>query len=652
MHMLDVELRHYYNTYSNIDTLKLGILMQIKLMQLDNYEIDIKDRKIQLNGNDIANYDNIPIFHGNDEITHFRGILDTLTEKYYDIHRRYLENPDDMNIYSDYVKITAERDKVINQLRGAEKRVLRLTEKIFSTESQDELSQRQREGYRMLERGDYESALKVLDLNEIYSEIEHNEMIEDNVRKRLQINVNELLQRIETLEAKGITPVTIAEIKNIYGQACALVQKHNLDKAVLYFYASFLFNQRDYESAINMINLLISQYSNSDEELSERQISLIHGMLGILYSETNEMKAAEKHYLKAIEIQDKLSSDNPVEYAPILAASYHNLGNIYMKTNKSEYAEPYLEQAVRLQEIFYNINQKDFEADFALIYGSLANAYKDNKKFEKAEEIYLKVIEIEKRLCVYNPQRFEGRLARTYDNIASLYGITSREDEAEKYYLKAIEIQIRICLDNPGAYEPDLAHSYFQLGYLYYSKRKIQEAEEAYLKNIRILEKLCFSNLKAFGCELSISYNAIAILYSTTYSISDGEKFFLKSIELLEKLYKINPEFYKPYLASSYNNLGALYSDARRINEAEDAYLKSIEIKMSLCKDTPEVFEPSLADSYTNLGLMHLHSTKNNVSKQNLLKAAEIYERLNETTNGAYTEKLKNIRTILKRFDN
>lgn len=270
MHMLDVELRHYYNTYSNIDTLKLGILMQIKLMQLDNYEIDIKDRKIQLNGNDIANYENIPIFHGNDEITCLRETLDTITEKYYDIHKRHLEDPDDMNIYSDYLNITAERDKVINQLREAEKRVLRLTEKIFSTESHNELSQRQREGYRMLERGDYESALKVLDLNEIYSEIEHNEIIEDNVRKRLQINVNELLQRIETLEAKGLTPVTIAEIKNIYGQACALVQKHNLDKSVLYFYASFLFNQRDYESAINMINLLISQYSNSDEELSER----------------------------------------------------------------------------------------------------------------------------------------------------------------------------------------------------------------------------------------------------------------------------------------------------------------------------------------------------------------------------------------------
>ena len=64
MAILDGELKHYYNTYNHIDALKLGILMQIKIMKLDTSEIKLQDGEVLLNGQPLVSAENVPILRG------------------------------------------------------------------------------------------------------------------------------------------------------------------------------------------------------------------------------------------------------------------------------------------------------------------------------------------------------------------------------------------------------------------------------------------------------------------------------------------------------------------------------------------------------------------------------------------------------------
>ena len=65
MQLLDREIGHYYNTYGHVDTLKLGILMQIKLLQLDDAKIELKNGEVSLNGQTVVKAENVPLLHGN-----------------------------------------------------------------------------------------------------------------------------------------------------------------------------------------------------------------------------------------------------------------------------------------------------------------------------------------------------------------------------------------------------------------------------------------------------------------------------------------------------------------------------------------------------------------------------------------------------------
>ena len=126
MDILDGELRHYYNTYGHIDTLKLGILMQIKLMGLDSSEFKIKDGEVCLNNVPVVRTENIPIINENRELQALvqkKRELQVLKEE-----RRiaYLNDPTEENEQaSDEVK--AELKKVSEQLTESEKKVLDFT---------------------------------------------------------------------------------------------------------------------------------------------------------------------------------------------------------------------------------------------------------------------------------------------------------------------------------------------------------------------------------------------------------------------------------------------------------------------------------------------------------------------------------------------
>ena len=190
----------------------------------------------------------------------------------------------------------------------------------------------------------------------------------------------------------------------------------NVGWSKLYDYASFLEDQNDYARAIEVAESLKWYYSAPGRKVDEYDLGSLYNLLGLLYKAQNQRDKAEKYYLAAIEIRERLAKKNADAYEPDLATSYNNAG------------------------VFYS----------------------DQGQPEKAEKYYLAAMEIQKRLVKKNADTYEPALATSYNNAGIFYKDQGQPQKADKYYLDAIEIRERLVKKNADVYEPALAVSYIR----------------------------------------------------------------------------------------------------------------------------------------------------------------------------------------------
>ena len=560
--MLGNELRHYYNNYNSIDTLKLGILMQIKVMRLDASQITISDDgMICLNGQPVADTSKIPMFEFNDRLNELKSRYDELTKEWGRLRTLRMDDPNNEELYFEFSRVATERDDTKKALREFEDLLLKTSEELAAKKG--EMSPRQAEAYRLLEMGDVDGACEILPLDELFDDISHNECLDDNAIDRLETNVEELATRITALNMKGLNKDIVAEIRRIYEKIYGLCRNKHIGWSKLYDYASFLEDQNDYTNAIEVAENLRWYYSAPGRKVDEYDLGRLYNLLGVLYDLQNRFEEAEEYYLAAIEIMKRLVEKNADAYESGLAMSCYNTGLFYHKHGQSE----------------------------------------------KAEKYYLAAIEIRKRLVEKNADAYEPALAASYNNAGALYHKQNQPEKAEKYILAAIEIEERLVEKNADAYEPDLAGSYYNAGIFYSDHGQPEKAEKYYLAAIEIRERLAKKNADAYEPDLAGSYNNAGVFYKKQGQSEKAEKYYLDAIEIRERLAKKNADAYEPDLAKSYNNAGNLYSNHGQPDKAEKYYLAAMEIRERLVKKNADAYEPVLATLYYNYYLLKKDET-------------------------------------------
>ena len=561
--MLGNELRHYYNNYNSIDTLKLGILMQIKVMRLDASQITISDNgMICLNGQPVADTSKIPMFEFNERLNELKSRYDELTKEWGRLRTLRMDDPNNEELYFEFSRVATERDDTKKALREFEDLLLKTSEELAAKKG--EMSPRQAEAYRLLEMGDVDGACEILPLDELFDDIRRNELLADNAIDRLETNVDELATRITALNMKGLNNDTVAEIRRIYEEIYdTFCDTRNIGWSKLYDYASFLRDQNDYTNAIEVAENLRWYYSAPGRKVDEYDLGRLYNLLGVLYDLQNRFEEAEEYYLAAIEIMKRLVEKNADAYESGLAMSCYNTGLFYHKHGQSE----------------------------------------------KAEKYYLAAIEIRKRLVEKNADAYEPALAASYNNAGALYHKQNQPEKAEKYILAAIEIEERLVEKNADAYEPDLAGSYYNAGIFYSDHGQPEKAEKYYLAAIEIRERLAKKNADAYEPDLAGSYNNAGVFYKKQGQSEKAEKYYLDAIEIRERLAKKNADAYEPDLAKSYNNAGNLYSNHGQPDKAEKYYLAAMEIRERLVKKNADAYEPVLATLYYNYYLLKKDET-------------------------------------------
>ena len=647
MDELGEQLGHYFKKYTHIDTVKLVLLLQMKLMKLD-VPIEVEESVITVAGKQVLTLENIPMWAENID-------FQSLKKQYQACERAYLDaKAATTDPITDPVFLQASKQwhEAKKALRKLEQELFAIALKIEEKSNDGTLTERQRKAYELMEQGDTEGAKKIMDLREILDDAKHIEawkqQMNQQADEKLEQSVQELLLRIEILKTQVQNPSRFEEIQETFEEAVGIEERNHLKKIAIRKYVSYLYNQHDYKDAIP----LAKQYWEDVERRGDKsQIAEAANVLGVLYNDTNQLKLAEQEFFRAKEIREQLVEENPSVYLPDLATSCNNLGVLYADTNRLELAE---QEYLRAKEIQEQLAIEDSSAhlpDLADICNNLGILYAKTNRLELAEQEYLRAKEIREQLAAENPSAYQPDLASICNNLGTLYADTNRIDKAEQEFFRAKEIREKLAVENPSAYQPDLADTCNNLGNLYSYTNRLELAEQEYLRVKKIYEQLAAEHSSAYPY-LAETCKSLGIWYTNTNRMELVEREYLRAKEIYEQLAEENPEAYQPYLAGTCKSLGRWYANTNRMELVEREYLRAKEIYEQLAEENPEAYQPYLASTCDNLGLLYRKTDRMELAEQEYLRAKEIYERLSKISPGRYMLHLQMVCNNLEQLKN
>lgn len=394
MALLDGELRHYYNTYGNIDTLKLGMLMQIKIMKLDSSKVKIEDGDIKLNGQTVAKAKNVPYLAGNKDLMDLTDRKKELQEQFSKARATYLTDPSEENEKL-FLETSAELDAVSKQLTEIEKNALELMTTVAEITSDGRvLTHRQKEALKFFSIGDYASAKAILEDKERENELARAE-------NRAEMSLNEIAGYIQEerlwihmTDTRHKTGEKTRMILEKYKKLEKLIEKYGIEIDTYFDYAYFLYFRNQYNEAIEISKRAIWYFSRPGVDDMEDMIADQYDLLAQSYEYLEIYDESEKFFKKGIESYEDLNCKYSGAYSDELADMYTNLGNLYKdKLERFDLAKDVYEKAIQLyQDKVLSDSEEDIHFR-AHTYWNLASVYRSCRKYDESEEMIKKSVE-------------------------------------------------------------------------------------------------------------------------------------------------------------------------------------------------------------------------------------------------------------------
>ena len=533
---LDAVFGHYYSSFSHLDTVKLRILLGIKLQEMDFVDLSVKDGMCKVNGQDVLSVEHLPEFANSGLLRELRKELEKLEETYFQMRPIYAKGGADKAFYREYADVCSRRQKLKDSIGELEETIFNMSVNIVRDVIRGEITQRQKEAYRLFELGDYDGCMAVLDAEEINADFWAWEERQKKIgKKKAEIFIREHKTAIDVLMGMYHYKDRFAEIRERYGWIMEAAMKYRTEAGTLLDYVVFLYVQQDYKKAVYVAERTKELFGCMDEEVDDAHWIMLYNNLANLYNDTQRQQEAEELYKKAMGIRERLAERNAEEHESVLAVGYNNLAVLYSVTQRQKEAEEMYKKAVGIQERLAERNAEEHEGDLAMSYGNLANLYSDTQRQQEAEEMCKKAVRIYERLAGRNAEEHESSLVASYNNLANLYRKSQRQQEAEKLCKKAVEIWERLAERNAAAYESNLVANYNNLAILYSDMQRQQEAEEMYKKAVEIWKRLAGRNAAAYEPRLAVCYWNISVLYLEMGKAFGRRIYRKKAIKLAKK---------------------------------------------------------------------------------------------------------------------
>ena len=605
MKKLDEVFGHYYGSFDHVDTIKLRILLSLKLREMDFLEIKSEDGKCVVDGKAVMSLNNVAEFQNNSNLAELQNEFKEIEQRYYEMKPIYAKGGCDDTFYREYCKIASRRQDIIDEIEQLQKAIFNMSMRMSTDETHGEVTPRQKEAYRLFELGDYDGCMAVLDADEIKNDyLRKIKMLEEQKATVCRKFIRENKTAIDILMAMTNYQGRFDEIVRRYEDIVPVALAEGLELDVVYDYVDYLQEQNNYKKAIK-IGEKLNEHPVWNKEKSDYEKTSLYNLLGVLYNDVSQSKKSENYYLKAVKLYERLVKISPKDFNADLAIGYNNIGVLYQNQGDDKRAEFYFLKAIEIREVLAKENPEKFNSDFASSCNNLGIFYNNQSNYKKAELYFLKAIEIREVLAKENPEKFNSDLALSYNNIGVFYDDIGNYKNAEKYYHKAITLYEKLALENAERYNPDLAMSFNNIGVLYCVQGDNKKASTYYIKAIELYEIIAKENLEKFGSDLAGSYINVGIFYKNQNDYDTAQDYYFKAMKMIEMLAKENPQRFNPDLANCYINVGNLYYACCDYKKTKDYYLKAIELYKSLTKENSENrFVPDLAGSYYNYAML------------------------------------------------
>eukprot|EP01114_Cavostelium_apophysatum_P016039 TRINITY_DN4498_c0_g1_i2.p1 TRINITY_DN4498_c0_g1~~TRINITY_DN4498_c0_g1_i2.p1 ORF type:complete len:936 (+),score=227.54 TRINITY_DN4498_c0_g1_i2:85-2892(+) len=285
------------------------------------------------------------------------------------------------------------------------------------------------------------------------------------------------------------------------------------------------YNKLELKAAIDLvgkIHIRVAQYRD--------HLAMLYRSQGKKY-----FKKAEKNYLLALEIREKLFGANNINvatYLDIFSGFYLQFGehqhtqqllqrslaikqqnldpdHLSIATTLANLAEVYrkegdFQEAEEKFQMSLTIIEKSFTEDVvvATVLKKMALLYRQQGKYDKAEPLYLRALKIMEARCGEEHSSY----ARVLANLAQLYQLQGKLDKAEPLFVKCLRIESKAL----GQDHIDVASTLNQLAQLYACQNKYDEATAMYQKalttrkNVPFTRTLTYLNTVMFVLHISI----------------------------------------------------------------------------------------------------------------------------------------------------
>ena len=594
LHRLDLELQHYFKVYEHIDSLKLSLLMQIKLMNLD-VPIEFRGGRAFIGNTEVLTLENLPILMKNENFMRLKTECEKLEREFLDAKAHYLADPTDDTAFLSASTCWNRAKESLSEMESS------LFDLLLTAEEQGAkgtLTPRQRKALALLEQGDARAANEIMDTKAILEDAAHEEEMAGKLRQQLELRVQELLQKIDILETFRENPDRFAEIREIYECAVELEDRNHLTRNALKRYVAFLRKQTDYSQCA----VMAERYRDCMErEGSEDELALALHYCGRVYRMLDRFEESESAYLRALEIRRRLAEDGSAEHLKHLADTLHNLGMLYRNLSRYNEAEQYFLESKEIDEQQYAEDPEGHEADLATTYSNIAVLYETMRRYPEAEEYYRRSIAIRKKLADAEPETYRSAYASICHSYGSFLGDQGRFNDAETLLLRAKSIRRALSRENPEANLPSYASTCSALGSFYRNAGLYERAEAEYKTAREIRESLAAQEPEVYLVTLANICSRLGRLYNALKRFPEAETEYSHAKTIYEQLAAVHPDAYLYDLAILCNNFGVMLENCKRYAEAECLYLRAREIYEQLVSEYPEIYTESLERTMRNL---------------------------------------------------
>ena len=461
MDELDKTLGHYYGTFEHIDTVKLRILLNLKLQELDFIEIKAEDGVCTVDGEKTLSLSNVSEF-ANKLLCELNDELESIESRYFTLKAKYAVGECSASEENEYINTSSKRASLLESIDELKKSIFNMSLRMCQDDIRGDITPRQREVYRLFETGDLDGANAILDFSKIKNEYQRRKAVREAEQKNdARIFIREGKTKIDILTVMVNRASRFDEIEEIYDEITSVAEEEGIELDVFCNFAYFLYEQNKLEKAYYIAKM--QEEAFSDDEKTMHLYNAISLICDALTGKTDE---AAEYYKKSIQICEKMAKNDPERFDMYLASSYSNFGLFCGEHRNCDEAEKYYCKAIKIYESSAKKNTGAFEAELAACYNNIGITYSKQKRYDLAEKYLKKTIEIRERLAKTDKEKFEPDLATSYNNIGSVYKETDRRNSAEKYYKKAIEIREALAEKNPEMFKYDLAHSYLNYAIL------------------------------------------------------------------------------------------------------------------------------------------------------------------------------------------